>query len=938
MAKLRVLASGSTPSARSQKRGKLFESLMTDVFRRFGYTFNGTASTNYSGMEIDIDGIHTATNLPLYAECKCYESEVDSPKLQAFFGKYVALWMKDNRAHGIFVAIPGINPHAKGFYRDNCEANPKLTLRLYQEDEVLQALIDSGKLSHPSTVPKCIPLDVGSAGEQLTLSTELGIFVVQFIIPTGSAIASHFALFDARGQFLTDRGSIETLIDLEPELKAFEFVSLGPEPLITPARSAEVPETIVEVKGSSSCFEFQFPASPEHFVGRTNLRGEVKDFVADVVARRTAARGLLFEANSGWGKSSAVLSCAEHLRGVGHYSVAIDSRSASSSQFILRVVQHTVQALLVQGISLNGADSQISGFDSAAEILVKIGQELARRGKLLVIFLDQFENLFFLPDAFKRIRDLFLKVSNAETNVVFGFCWKTDLVGLTNEFPYQLRDSIRTVSRVVQLEKFTEAETSELLNKLSAEIGAPLRKDLRFFLSEFSQGYPWLLKKLCAHVKSQREAGTPQIAIANGLLNVEQLFQEDLNGLSLQQEEALRRIAKLAPIAIADLGDELSPTVLHSLIDRRLVVRIGTKLDIYWDIFRDFLNTGRVPAQEQYIPRLGTRSVYRACKILADAGKAISVQELATRAKVSSQSFYNVAHEFRMLGLATISGELVSLNPALAAAADFQAAFRAYLSDKLKRNRLVLLMLDKLTVEPDLSVEQIGQFLMSSCPYISASASSWEDYSDIFCDWLDAGDLAIHDRRGKRLRRYQPGTEIRERHFSRLTRRGGTSVLQVHYGPVAAVAKALAQILHGGKFAWPQMGPSTRQKALLVLEDFGYITRKSGSITVLLTLKPFGQPDFDVPKALGDAALKIASFREFIGILSNDTGKKKSHLELGRLLMVGMNSEWSDGTAQTTSKILMDWARHTGLARGPYAKFVQRSASEAGFTAQAPLL
>jgi hypothetical protein len=67
-------------------------------------------------MEIDVEGVHLITGHSLYAECKCYESEVDSSKLQAFFGKFMTRWLKDKRAHGLFIAIPGINSHAKGFH------------------------------------------------------------------------------------------------------------------------------------------------------------------------------------------------------------------------------------------------------------------------------------------------------------------------------------------------------------------------------------------------------------------------------------------------------------------------------------------------------------------------------------------------------------------------------------------------------------------------------------------------------------------------------------------------------------------------------------------------------------------------------------------------------------------------------------------------------
>ena len=81
------------------------------------------------------------------------------------------------------------------------------------------------------------------------------------------------------------------------------------------------------------------------------------------------------------------------------------------------------------------ADQKITGFDGAASQLIDLGNNLRKSGKLMFVFFDQFENLFFLPDAFRRIRDVFLKISAAATNVLFGFCWKTDLIGLTNDFP-----------------------------------------------------------------------------------------------------------------------------------------------------------------------------------------------------------------------------------------------------------------------------------------------------------------------------------------------------------------------------------------------------------------------------------------------------------------------------------------------------------------------
>jgi hypothetical protein len=105
-------------------------------------------------------------------------------------------------------------------------------------------------------------------------------------------------------------------------------------------------------------------------------------------------------------------------------------------------------------------------------------------------------------------------------------------------------------------------------------------------------------QRLCAHVKAQREQGTSQAEIATKVLNVEEIFQEDLSGLGSQEDDTLRAIAKNAPISVNSVGEEYDTNVVQSLVDRRLLVRIGPKYDLYWDIFRDYLNTGKVPVEE----------------------------------------------------------------------------------------------------------------------------------------------------------------------------------------------------------------------------------------------------------------------------------------------------------------------------------------------------
>ena len=719
MGQIKILAGGDSQQARAQARGKLFETLMADVLRQLGYQIDVKPNVNYAGMEIDIEGKHIVTDIPLYAECKCYETEIDSPKLQAFYGKYMSRWHKNKHCHGMFIALPGINSHAKGFYNDYIKDNSETTVQLYEQDKVLVAIFQSHNIVGPEIISEKINADIGKPGDWLLLYTDKGFFWIQYVVPIGSGIANGISIFDANGEEILDKQTYDYLLNLYPELTDFVRIQSEKKPYTNLNGEESDEEQIVEVRGSSECFEYQFPASPEHFVGRETLLNDLDSYSTKIINKETSSRGILFEAYSGWGKSSLVLACVSKLQKMGHFAVAIDSRSASSSQFILRVTDYAINKFgdFNGMISDDNKSHTVTGFEGAVNSILKIGKELEQHNKILFIFLDQFENVFFLQDTLKRIRDLFLKICDAETNVVFGFSWKTDLVGSTMEFPYHLRDSIIGSSNRILLDTFSEYEINSLLDRLANELHVSLRKDLRFLLSEFSQGYPWLLKKLCAHVRSLRQAGVQQSDIARKLLNVEELFKEDLRGLSAEEEDALRRIAKSAPISILELGEEYKTEVVQSLVNRRLVVRIANKYDIYWDIFRDYLNTGRLPIQENYILRAQVGSVIKAIENLRVAN-VLDIATFQKKTQLSEKSFYNVAKDMGLLGLAKLKdGNATLLIKLPNIESEIKVVLREHLQDTLRRNRLVWRILKAVEEKARLNLEELSDILRDSCPY-----------------------------------------------------------------------------------------------------------------------------------------------------------------------------------------------------------------------------
>ena len=922
MGRLKILASGKTKHAQADARGKLFEALMTQVLRHYGYTFDANPNVNYAGMEIDIDGKHTLTTIPVYAECKCYDTHIASPHLQGFFGKYMTRWFKDNRAHGLFIALPGINSHAKGFYRDNCEHNQEVSVRLLEEDQVLTAMYDTDIVARPDIFKHALPANVGAPGDSLVLYTDQGCFVIQYVISPGVGVPDSVAFFDGTGKPITSGATIEYLTQLYPELQDFEILSDGHVEGLENAATRQEKEQIVEVRGSSSCFEYQFPASPEYFVGRVAVLEELDSFITEVVSKTTSSRGIVFEANSGWGKSSVVLASVARLRDYGHFAVAIDSRTASSSQFILQAVDYALNTPNgTTGLpSPDEASRVITGFNGVSATLAEVGKSLERQGKVLVIFLDQFENVFLLSDALTRIRDLFVNIVDAQTNVVFGFSWKTDLVGLTNEFPYQLRDTITGSSKRIALETFSDIETNSLLDRLRDDMHAPLRKDLRFFLSEFSQGYPWLLKKLCAHVKAQREAGVLQRNIAESLLNVEELFQSDLQGLSIEQDDSLRRIAKVAPVSVAELGEDFKPNVIQSLVDARLLVRVGPKYDVYWDIFRDYLNVGKLPVQDNYILHIPATTMFRHTMQVANEGGQLNASEFKDRAQLTEKSFYNLIREMRVLGLARVENDIVTLQIALPTEEKgLEDYFREHIRERLRRNRLVSHILEMLEVDGSLSIDKVSTLLAERCPYISASDSTWKLYARTFAEWMDTADLATHNKKEASLEFYSPGTQLRDRNLLQGRSRSGLVVPTIQYGAIEDVAIRLITAINGSRrIDWTGVKPTTRTKALEALEELGLIFRQHGRIRVHRDLRAFVEDSSGRTSMFAKRALTMNSFKAFVDILESHELEGLTLSELGLELKRVLRTNWTESTSKVNAKVMLNWARSAGVAPGAF--------------------
>ncbi|MBW2198341.1 MAG: hypothetical protein JRF58_10955 [Deltaproteobacteria bacterium] len=922
MARLKILAPGSTKHARTQARGKLFEGLVYQVLDHYGYRVDRLFHANYPGMEIEVEGTHTTTGVPFYADCTFCETPVSAPYLQAFYGKYMARWHQEKRCHGLFIALPGIDSSAGEFYRNYIAKNSDVTAVLYEEDAVLKAVSASPGVAGPDAHAKHVLRNMGTSGDPFLFYTGKSVFWAWIITSEGKENRNRLALFDKTGSLVSDPSVLGYLTELYPKLADFDPIVREETVVLQPGLFQDADE-IVEVRGGPECFAYQYPASPGDFVGRKPLLKALDAFAKKVTHKETSHRGVLFEGPSGWGKSSLVLASVARLEKMAHFAVAIDSRTAASPNFIPRLIHDTIEKYGDFGGMLPQGDRSkwMTVGDRGIGSILEMGKVLESNGKLLFIFLDQFDPCFSLPEVIEPIKDLFLKICREQTNIVLGFSWNKDLVSAAHGLYGELGDAVTDNSQKMILNSFSGAETDALLKKLSDELNETLIGDLRWFLMEFSQGYPWLLKMLCFHVKVARQSGIPQDDIAGNLLSVQELFQHDLEKLSDKGRVSLSHIAKFAPMRPTESPGNLDAQVVQNLIDQRLVLKIGNTVDVSGEVFRNYLNSGKLPFHDNPILGAGVRDVVDAAKILHAAGGSLDISELRGRTGLSGPPFYRVAKGLDLLGLVRFSKGASTLEVGLPAPHhDMEASLRKHLQDRLRGNRLVRGLLKILKEKNTLTMDDVSARFEISVPYRSVAGKAGLKYVRILAEWMDFADLGIWDKKNRILVFFDPATEIRERRLL-LPKRRGSKIPQIQYSPVEKVAERLFQALQGdGRVDWTGFGKNTIFRALATLEDLGFIVRRAPLIKMLPRGREFVQNRDKRPALFAEGALQMPSFSIFMELLESHRFKGNTLLGLGVELEEKLGTNWKESTAENSAKIMLDWARHAKLAPGVFAR------------------
>ena len=899
-----VLVEGDSQGAIAHATGHLFEDFIGRLLGCYGYHEPRAENIRVTarGIELDLEVRHQLTGQRAIAERKAYSSPVPSAALEAFYGKLNVARFDDSETQGFFVALPRLTAEATEQARHIMDRDNKFKLLVAQD--VVDALRALG-------ITCDAPTDLGLTSDPAVVISEHGIYSSVIELDPIERTAVRVLVWGRESVPIPVQELISANADYGAGISVEDVSVSAPS-----SRSSEVTvdhePVIVSVSGSAEDFEYQLPASPRFFVGRSDLLSTL----ADAIVHGNGV--VVLNAQSGWGKSSLALRFKQLVDEQNGHALIVDSRTATSRIYLTTVLRRAALEAEAAGLLRLPADNS---WATLAGSLRSIGaaEWQADRGPLLVFF-DQFENVFQDTSLTREFRDLALGAHEVGGRLMIGFAWKTDLVGWTEGHPYQLRDEIRANAKLITLGPLGAREVETLLRRLEKRLGQKLLPDLRQRLREYSGGLPWLLKKLAGHLIREVSTGATQEQLLAEALNVQNLFEADLAELQPIEQEALRFVARFAPLAASEVIQRVSAQVLQSLIDRRLLVQVGERLDTYWDIFRDFLNTGRIPIEDSYILRQTPRSVARLLAAVAQENGDASVRDLGQQLNTSENAIFNLSRELRLMGVTAYEPNRVRINRDLWNASDRDGALQRRVAFALRRHRAFSAFLHLAERSGGkVPLTEYARELPAAFPAVEVAQKTWLTYARAFVLWFEyaglvrtVGQVAIPTPEG------EDSSNARLFGFRAPVRTRGAFPQQ---SPGAALE--ILQLLASGNGLERDRSrrANTGVRELVAL---GVVeVEEDGGVRLL-------RPEL-VTKGLVDQVelrrlLEMKrGCREALVVLSNDPSASPELV--GRVIRDSYGAEWSSGTTHGVGKHMRAWARCAGVRTQAHPP-VTHSASE----------
>lgn len=881
------------PGTPTKEKGDLLEELAGEFLQTQGYTV--VRQVRMTATELDLLCQHKVNKRQVYVECKAYRDPLGASPLKQLLGtldlhEYQEAWL---------ISAGPLGKDAKGFQQqwESKLVDESQKLSIYTPDRVLDGLMSAKVICAP---PQQTAVDrLGSeelVGEWLLLVTEYGTYWVVSCLSSG--IPAGVLVFSAKsGSIVEDQELLRNLgrTDSSQSSLDFEYVLHLGESLESER------ETVVEVEYGESWADYR-PARPEHFVGRSDAQDRIFRLLETVRKRETLTRVFAITGDSGMGKSSLVAKLRARSRNKRNkrkfFTYAVDVRAAKGPAYILSALRSCLYKAAEAGFGSQDPEAiKISDPTQPleSESVKNFLEALDKKQEIVCLILDQFEELYSKTElfpVFEATQQLFLSTVAAQASLVLGFAWKSDATVQQNHPAYHMWHNLGDHRLEIPLRPFIHSEAYHAITIFEKELGQPVGKGLRRQLIENSQGYPWLLKKLCIHLYENIRDGNTQVELSD---NAKTLFDKDLQKLTQAERTCLKLIAQNAPADWFEILEVSGQEVTNSLRDKRLTVRSGDRLNIYWDIFREYILTQKVPSIPlNYLPASPSIKSMLGLAWHLDQEEPIAISELAGLTGLTEKSAENVVRDLVMFGVATSNQGQVLLDPSTEGSDPEHILQR--LRHTLRRHTLRL-ELAKMEEGSVIDTQTMIKLLKEINPAAQHNPSTWEVYADRMGHWLTATGYLVPAEGGWLVKDQGKVAEEITR------RRPSTDAIFIGDTSPAKTVEALEFFRARSPRTREEFQEKGYRNAVLVLSRFGLVRHERGAYH--LNDEAIGS-DSNSTEIIWKAAQNeptLTCTREFLVEQPTASGPA-----IGHMLNEKFQREWTASSEMRIGNSIRQWA------------------------------
>ena len=648
----------------NKQKGDLLENLTQIIFEKKGYKV--VKEFRRTGVEIDIQAKDCKTNERIYVECKAHKENLSAEVISKIIGNRVI--HKYDLA--ILVTTGPLGKDAKGLVDkfDEESNGQKKDFCVYDSEDIIDLLISNNVIKNNLSLKGLDELN-NIVGYTL-LITDISYYWLVKLHPNNINIANVAVLYDAKtGEPINNKDLLNKVYETENSFKDYDWQTQNSVLLDNSKLTTEY-DNIIPIAMGEDWFDTR-PARPSDFVGHEKEIKKVLKLYNDILHSKTKTRVFALLSPSGMGKSSLVLKIKQESELKFNdkiFNFNVDVRSATSEKYVETVVLKALKSMNdSKFIDINFEEIKFSNLNELFQNgeVIKALEQVKKGNKLIVLFFDQFEEIISKKEfakIFENAKNLSLIIESLQSNMVIGFAWKTDFNIASDHPAYAIWNQLKDHRLEFYITKFSNQDSKDCLsNYIKFSKFKNLGELISKYIIDESNGFPWLLKKFCIHLENNYDSIDNQIGILTEGLKIEKIFEQDMMGLSDQEIKCIYAIAKQSPADYYEILENYEDKVVKNLIDIRLAVKKGGKIILYWDIFKDFINTGKVPEFEMdLIPITPYTSFIKAIEVISNC-QNLTITEFADKLGVKETSAMNIVVDLAKFDLIVKDGATLRL-------------------------------------------------------------------------------------------------------------------------------------------------------------------------------------------------------------------------------------------------------------------------------------